>query len=656
MVLQRGKPIALFGTGTPGRTVAATLSSSVDGGPIRLSRTSTTDSASAIGTIGDNGSWLVTLPPLHAGGPYSLTISDDSGVKLRYLNVMVGEVWIASGQSNMEFELHNDSNAKSTIAGSADPLLRFFNVPKCGIVDDDLIRAENSSTWRICTPDSCGTMSAVAYYFARKLRRDLTEDIPVGIVDCYIGGTSITCWISERMLVGTKVGRGYLARYRRQIEGKTDADCRAEADAWQHRFDAWNTAIAAAQAINPDITWGTLNDRYGECPWPPPTTPFSQYHVTGAFNAMISRLAPYSARGVLWYQGEEDERHYAEYRELLGCLIHEWRLLWKARSTDDFSDTYDTTVSDTNAVNANASDANADANTYGTGANAVTAPTGVMPDERFYGMPFIIVQLPRWIDQREYEAGIDHLRWPHLREAQADAAHTITGVHLEVTFDTGEFNNIHPTNKRPVGERAALQAEAHVYGLPVASDGPVFDSLRQDRGDSPASLRIRFRNADGLHFGHWDGDDVPCHRQSTTGTISEETASITALAVGAPPASGDADPGLLHEKPVPTLDHCADRHIVDQHSVDQHSVDQHSVDHRDASVSGFEIAGPDDVYRRANARIDGDAVVLSATEVPDPRAARYGWFSWGPAPLRNGSGLPAEPFRTSPIPNQPSRI
>lgn len=342
MVLQRGKPIVLFGTGTPGRPVVTVLSTA-DGSALirRQSSRSITDSVSAIGSIAPDGTWMVTLPPLEAGGPYTLTISDRTSVTLKYFNVMVGEVWIASGQSNIEFELHNDRDADSAIAASDDPLLRFFNVPKFGVVDSELIAAENQSAWRASSPDSCSTMSAIAYYFARKLRRDLGPDVPVGIVDCYIGGTSITSWMSEHMLTATEAGRGYLDRYHQQIDGKTDQQFHDETDSWQCTFNAWNEQIAAAQAAVPDITWDVLNARYGECPWPPPVTPFSQYHVTGAFNAMVRRLAPFSTRGVLWYQGEEDEQRYASYRELLGCMIGEWRTLWSRRAGGDFSDSYD---------------------------------------------------------------------------------------------------------------------------------------------------------------------------------------------------------------------------------------------------------------------------------------------------------------------------
>ena len=553
MVLQRHQPIPLFGTGQPGRTVVATLTSDAEQMPIRTSSMSDTDSVTGMGTIGDDGGWLIFLPALEAGGPYTLTISDRADISLTYLNVMVGEVWIASGQSNIEFELRNDLHARSAMAGSSDSLLRFFNVPKSGFVEDDLITAEDSSSWRVCRPDSCGTMSAIAYHFAHRLRRDLASDVPVGIIDCYVGGTSVTAWMSERTLASHTAGRGYLERYHAQVDGKTDAEFHAETEDWQQRFDKWNADISTAQAAEPDITWDTLNARYGQCPWPPPVTPFSQYHVTGAFNAMVSRLAPFGARGVLWYQGEEDEQHHESYRDLLTLMIGEWRGLWKDRN-----------------------------------------------------LSFLIMQLPRWIDKSAYESGGDPMFWPYIRQAQVDVSNDIDGAHPVITFDTGEFNNIHPTDKRPVGERAAMVAEAHVYGMDVASDGPTVTEVSRDLGglpaqDRPQKLRVRFAHARGLRFDRWSGWDDDAHRMAVTAN----TAGIT--------------PQMPASLPC---------------------------DRMPAGLSGFEVAGIDDIYHPADAWIDGDSVIVESDAVTEPVSVRYGWYSWGPAPLFNGDGLPAAPFQS----------
>ena len=124
---------------------------------------------------------------------------------LVFHDVMVGEVWLAGGQSNMELELRNSEHADEALEDCADPLLRFYNVPKTGVINRN---AENASSWQESSPENSGVMSAVAYYFARKLRSELDPDLPVGIVDCYIGGTSISCWMSEDALNSSDAGRG----------------------------------------------------------------------------------------------------------------------------------------------------------------------------------------------------------------------------------------------------------------------------------------------------------------------------------------------------------------------------------------------------------------------------------------------------------------
>ncbi len=100
-----------------------------------------------------------------------MEINDLTGPWLVFHDVMIGEVWLASGQSNMEFELYSTREAARAVAQSADPMLRFYNTPKSGDVSDDLLEAERESSWQACSPDTSGTMSAVAYYFAARLRR-----------------------------------------------------------------------------------------------------------------------------------------------------------------------------------------------------------------------------------------------------------------------------------------------------------------------------------------------------------------------------------------------------------------------------------------------------------------------------------------------------
>lgn len=577
MVLQRDRPIVVFGTGMPGTPISVALApapATTSEKPVDRSGKTRPPSApsnvhdpddhavNAATTIDVQGDWSVRLPALPAGGPYTLTVCDGEESIICH-DVLIGEVWLAGGQSNMELELRNSLHPADVIAASQDSMLRYYNTPKTGEVD---IPAEDASHWSVAGPDTIGVMSAVAYYFAVALRTELGPDVPVGIVDCYVGGTSVTCWMSEERLRSTPAGRGYLSRYRTQIAGKTDAQCRAEYAAWQRESDRWNGAIADARAANPDVTWDELNERFGACPWPPPMTPFSQFRPTGPFEAMLRRVAPYTIRGFLWYQGEEDEARCNDYRQLLGQMIDEWRELWTTEASQS--------------------------------TDAAPAP-----------LPFLVVQLPRWIDKTVDRAGTDLRHWAVIREAQQDAADTIANVHLTVTFDCGEYDNIHPLDKRTVGERLAAGALRHVYGRAnVSAEGPRYAQTVSDDGDAADNTRpnaaaaaehrpaltLRFVHAEGLRFGHWNGD-----------ALGENVATPLGVPTGDPY-------------------------------------------HRSAAESGFELMDANGDWFPADAAIDGDTVTLTADAVACPSVARYGWFGWGPAPLFNGVALPAAPFRTRP--------
>lgn len=472
--------------------------------------------------------------------------------------MLIGEVWLAGGQSNMELELRNSEHADEALEDCADPLLRFYNVPKTGVINRN---AENTSSWQESSPENSGVMSAVAYYFARKLRSELDPDLPVGIVDCYIGGTSISCWMSEDALNSSDAGRDYLTRYQRAIAGKTQQQFELETSEWQSQMDAWNAAVETVRQTNPNATSSELSEQCGTCPWPPPLTPTSQWRPCGPFHAMLERIMPYSLAGFLWYQGEEDEQYCGFYRELLGMMIGEWRALWSEN------------------------------------------------------LPFLIVQLPQWIDGKTAADGDDPMRWPVLREAQWDAAQSIDNVYAICTIDCGEYDNIHPLDKRTPGERLANCALRQIYGMDrVPVHGPTVLGFRCDPN---GRVRLFFRYAHGLHF------------EGTT------------------PGSGDDD----FDGQLPTLVRVPER-------------------------SGFELAGSDGMFHPATAAIFVDCdiddlvnsrvnvvdynatefgipinsrsigtITLATPDVPEPVAMRYAWRSWGPAPLFNDDGLPAQPFR-----------
>ena len=578
MVMQRHRPIPVFGTGKPGVCVRVRLIAEKSGEMAAAVAVPVTVIAESTAAVDAHGDWLALLPAMDAGGPYRLEVnSPDTDVTLIYHRVAVGEVWLAGGQSNMELELHSSADADSVIAASADPLLRFYNTPKTGTVSEEL---ERHARWQVAGPDTSGSMSAIGYYFARKLRAELGPDVPVGIVDCYIGGTSITAWMSRSSVEQCKAGRDYLDRFDAAIAGKTDDEFKAETEAWQTKFDRWNHDIETARKADPGVAWEKLTAQYGECPWPPPETPTSQWRPTGAYGTMVKRVAPYGIAGFLWYQGESDEGCPESYRHLLGLLIDEWRGLWTVEATGDAG--------------------------VKTGTSGFASAGNTDDGE---ALPFLVVQLPQWIDKATAASGTDPLRWPRIREAQQDAARTIAEVYMITLIDCGEFDNLHPTDKRTPGERLADCALHNVYGRDdIMVDGPEVIDTVVTSSATGVSVTLRYDHARGLHF---NGTVPGTYTQVDDMTVSD--------------MGGDTTDAIASA-----------------------AVDTVRRFHRTAAESGFELAGVDGGFHPAEATIDTERGTITVTtiEVDHPAQVRYGWYSWGPAPLFNGDGLPAAPFQS----------
>ena len=538
MVLQRETPVAVFGAAPAGGRVVVDL---MDDQGVTVAQTMAV--AQAYGEHETEAPWLAILPALPASGPYTLRVSHETN-RLEFADVMIGEVWLAGGQSNMELELHTSEHGAEEIAAANDPLLRFYNTPKAGRIDES---AEAASGWEPALAPQVAGMSAIAYHFGARLRAQLGADVAVGIIDCYIGGTSITSWMSRATLIGSDAGRPYVERYEAAIAGKTEEQMRAEANEWQTVFDQWNNSVAAMKEAHPDITQPQIDAEIGPCPWPPPVTPFSERRVSAPYEAMVRRVAPYTLRGFLWYQGEEDEAQCESYRELLGLLIEEWRTLWNLGGYAEPTVGYQ-------------ADAGADA------------------------LPFIVVQLPQWIDGQVAARGEDPRHWPVIRAAQLDASETLNDVLLVCTMDCGEFDNIHPLDKTTVGTRIADMALRGVYGrADVEAESPRVAGVTP----APGALDVTFTNAQGLHW-----------RGTTPDTMRAAAGATGARAVG---ESGFEIAG-------------ADGVYVD---------------------AGAQILPGDG--ERVTVRVE-------APQVDSPTAVRYAWKSWGPAPLFNSAELPALPY------------
>lgn len=607
MVLQRDKPNAIWGWARPGDEIRVEIAG----------RTAT--------AVADaNGRWEAHIRPPAPGGPY--TINVDGPDHVEFHEVLVGDVWLCGGQSNMELPLSRTTHGKEAIKAANNPEIRFYKVASHPAYSPaQLVQGH----WKICSPESIsedGGFSAVAYYFALRVQADV--NVPIGLIEDCLGGTPAEAWASPKTLRHMKEFAPGLAeidrlrasgapqygnyimhwydKYDIGLKGNTWASPGLDDSSWKtvhlpggfadlgvgdvpsvcwfrkvitapdpvpagftflrlgvvERMDttyingkwvgasAWvenprfyrvppgvlkpGTNVIAVRVFKtkpdggfmskPDdlrlvLGNGTVIPLAGE--WkgalsvdarPPHPLPlgFENWPVMPGvlYEGMLEPVAPLAITGAIWYQGEANAERAWRYRALLPAMIRDWRKLF---DQGDF--------------------------------------------------PFYIVGLPAFMHHSDQPT---ESSWAELRDAQALAARETPNCALAVTVDTGDPDNIHPPDKKIVGDRLALCALAQHYKENIVDEGPEFKSLEH----LPGALRLRFKNTEGGLV-------------ARTGTAEE-----------------------------------------------------------------FTIAGKDHVWHKAEARIMDNSIVVSSSDVPDPVAVRYAWQSFPMATLYNGAGLPAVPFRT----------
>lgn len=401
MVITRGKEVRVFGTADEGETISARLDNS---------RGECLGEGSAVSR---DGRFLLCIPPMPVTTGCTLQIFSTEQ-EYTISDVAIGEVFLAGGQSNMELELQNADEGQEILQNHFDPYLRFFNVPKQPVWNEEAEAAEMNCRWMAVTPGDCRDASAVAYFCGAKLRKEL--DMPIGIIDCYWGGTSASCWMDEEALLRTKAGQTYLHQYEALYGHKSEAQFDAELEEYNRTLSDYNSRVEALKKENPAITASQLNDQAGLYPWPPPSGCKSPYRPAGLVETMLKRVVPYTLTGAMYYQGEEDASRPSYYEVLLSSLIIRWRELFM--------------------------------------------------DEN---LPFVNVQLPMFIAK----GAADDKTWPIIRQAQHRVWRTLRNTALTVLIDCGEFDNIHPTDKRTPGERVAEQILGLIYGREDAKSSPV---------------------------------------------------------------------------------------------------------------------------------------------------------------------------------------
>lgn len=447
MVLQQKSKAKVWGTAEAGEAVTVTF---------RDSKATT--------KADDSKNWVVEIETGTAGGPFELTIAGKNTIA--YKNVLVGEVWVCSGQSNMEWSVNSCDKTDKEYATSAphNPMLRMFSVKKSPQATP---QADTAGTWTDAMPKTVGGFSATGYFFGRHLQE--TMKVPVGLIHTSWGGTRIETWMSKAAL-----------------------------------------AAAGVKETTPDKPGANS--------------------ASALYNGMLFPILNYSVKGAIWYQGESNAGAGYKYRTLHNGMIESWR--------NEFKN----------------------------------------PDLAFHFVqlaPFTAVQ------PKPGESS-----WAELREAQTLTL-KLKNTGMAVITDFGNEYDIHPTPKRPVGERLALAARATTYGEKIVFMGPLYQSVKFEGKKAV------------LTFDHVGG-------------------------------------GLVSKEMVKTL--------VNAKGGAAWRVKEGSSD--GAALVGFTVAGKDKVFHHAKAEIVGSTVVVTSDAVAEPTAVRFGWANHPVCNLFNREGLPASPFRT----------
>jgi sialate O-acetylesterase len=290
MVLQRDLPLPIWGWADPGEEVSVQLGE-----------------AKASATTDASGKWRITLPAMKSGKSLEMTLTGKNTIKL--VDILIGEVWLGSGQSNMQWSVQQSTNAPAEIAAANFPEIRLFAVP---LVPSGKPANDVNAKWVACTPDTIKNFSAVLYFFGRELNKNL--NVPIGLINTSWGGTRIEPWTPPE-------GFASQTELRNEIEwiNARKADYQKALDSSLAQYRSWIESADKAKASGQEI------------PDPPsaPAHPLNSNGVsTGLFNGMIHPLVPFAIRGAIWYQGEANLGQGMQYNTRMKALIQGWRTVW----------------------------------------------------------------------------------------------------------------------------------------------------------------------------------------------------------------------------------------------------------------------------------------------------------------------------------------
>jgi sialate O-acetylesterase len=294
MVLQRDIEIPVWGSAEAGEAVTVTIGKG----------TATTKAD------GD-GRWNVKLPSMKAGGPHTVKISAASG-SVTLEDVLIGEVWVCSGQSNMAFGVGNSDDADLELLSANFPNIRLISVPQVGTQEpqDDF----GGEGWQACTPETAAGFSGVGFFFGRKLHQTL--NVPIGLIDNAWGGSACEAWVSRDRLKAEGKYDELLARW---ADTEASFNPEAEQKKYQAQLENWKDRAAKAKDA------GKPAPRRPR----PPRNPLTGQHRPGnLYNGVLKPTIGYGIRGAIWYQGESNASRAYQYRDLFPLMISQWREEW----------------------------------------------------------------------------------------------------------------------------------------------------------------------------------------------------------------------------------------------------------------------------------------------------------------------------------------
>jgi len=453
MVLQQKQPITIWGWANAGEKIRVEFA----GQKVET-------------TAGKDTRWQLQIAELDASfEAQTLVVSGDRDT-VQIKDVLVGEVWLCGGQSNMEMTMGGTVNRDLEIASADYDGIRFLRIPHISQGEpreDILIEKVGDCQWQRCTTESVAECTGVGYYFARGLHRILK--VPVGIVDVSWGGTMAQHWVNEEKLNTVAEMKPYFADYNERLSRWNEFGGEAQAQAaYQAALAKWESDNAEALAKKERVAGRPNAGQY--------ENPARQRHPAGMYNGMIHPIRDFDFRGILFYQGENNSfgESWKPFYATFPLVIEQWR-------------------------------------------------------ESFGDLPFGIIQIAGWSSRRTMTYDMNH-HTNVIREIQFDTWQATQQTGLIATYDTNSNQGIHPGAKRPVGERSARWALGSVYGVKsfrsntaISYLGPVYEGYEVQ--DNKVEIRFVKETCAGLRINK--DDDVGFYIAGENGEFHHARARVT---------------------------------------------------------------------------------------------------------------------------------